>query len=85
MTSFVSASKNRERREGKEERERQSRAAAGKTEERNHKAVDYKIISHGLTHSLLSPPTLCSVRCVFITPSVINYKSFQKFWRVKLF
>ena len=76
MTSFVSASKNRERSEGKEERERQSRAAAGKTEERNHKAVDYKIISHGLTHSLLSPPTLCSVRCVFITPSVINYRLF---------
>lgn len=53
MTSFV-CQRQKQRGEREEEKEERDVAVAG-TAELNHKAVDYKIISHGLS---LSSPTL---------------------------
>lgn len=53
MTSFV-CQRQKQRGEREEEKEERDVAVAG-TAELNHKAMDYKIISHGLS---LSSPTL---------------------------
>jgi hypothetical protein len=64
MTSFVSASKHKGR---EREREGGSSGWQGKAEELNHKAMDYKIISHGHTHTHWSLSLSLTILCVFIS------------------